>query len=159
MKRVNNFNEFLNEDRKYGTKEKQRFIEKWDVLFDELGIDDKKEQDRVVRAFDKLEGDNKTDTLVQVISLSLDKAKVGFSYNKLENFYQQHINESLNEDWYNKPNNYNDAFNRCIEQLDNILRTNVREYMIDQKDTIKSNNKEIKKIIASLEKMRNEINK
>ena len=31
--------------------------------------------------------------------------------------------------------------------------------MIDQKDTIKSNNKEIKKIIASLEKMRNEINK
>ena len=159
MNNLDNFNEFLNEARKYGTKEKQRFIEKWDVLFDELGIDDKKEQDRVVRAFDKLEGDNKTDTLVQVISLSLDKAKVGFSYNKLENFYQQHINESLNEDWYNKPNNYNDAFNRCIEQLDNILRTNVREYMIDQKDTIKSNNKEIKKIIASLEKMRSEINK
>lgn len=217
MNNLDNFNEFLNEARKYGTKEKQRFIEKWDVLFDELGIDDKKEQDRVVRAFDKLEGDNKTATLVEVISLSLDKAKVGFSYNKLENFYQQHIyeslneerhdattrdlaskvtqlfynvrfwrfrdamnlvirrhynrkeqfqesvsteaNEEVNEDWYNKPNNYNDAFNRCIEQLDNILRTNVREYMIDQKDTIKSNNKEIKKIIASLEKMRKEINK
>ena len=77
---------------------------------------------------------------------------------KVDNF-KDFINEELNEDWYNKPNNYNDAFKRCIEQLDNILRTNVREYMIDQKDTIKSNNKEIKKIMATLEKMRNEINK
>jgi len=74
--------------------------------------------------------------------------------------FKEFVNESgINEDWYNKPNNYNDAFKRCIEQLDNILRTNVREYMIDQKDTIKSNSKEIKKIIATLEKMRNEINK
>lgn len=77
---------------------------------------------------------------------------------KIDNF-KDFINEELNENWYNKPNGYNDAFKRCIEQLDNILRTNVREYMLDQKDTIKSNSKEIKKIMATLEKMRSEINK
>jgi hypothetical protein len=77
---------------------------------------------------------------------------------KVENF-KDFINEEVNENWYNKPNGYNDAFKRCIEQLDNILRTNVREYMLDQKDTIKSNSKEIKKIMATLEKMRSEINK
>ena len=77
---------------------------------------------------------------------------------KVDNF-KDFINEDLNENWYNKPNGYNDAFKRCIEQLDNILRTNVREYMLDQKDTIKSNSKEIKKIMATLEKMRSEINK
>ena len=77
---------------------------------------------------------------------------------KVDNF-KDFINEELNENWYNKPNGYNDAFKRCIEQLDNILRTNVREYMLDQKDTIKSNSKEIKKIMATLEKMRSEINK
>ena len=91
MKNLNTFEEFLNEGRKYDVKEKQKFIERWDVLFDELGIDDKKEQDAVVKAFDKLDGDDKTGTLVQVISDSFDKARVGFSYNKLENFYQKHI--------------------------------------------------------------------
>ena len=91
MKNLHTFEEFLNEGRKYDVKEKQKFIERWDVLFDELGIDDKKEQDAVVKAFDKLDGDDKTGTLVQVISDAFDTARVGFNYNKLENFYQKHI--------------------------------------------------------------------
>ena len=91
MKHIQTFESFLTEGRKYDTKEKQKFIENWDVLFSELGIDDKKEQDAVVKAFDKLDGDDKTGTLVQVISDALDAARVGFNYNKLENFYQKHI--------------------------------------------------------------------
>ena len=91
MKHIQTFESFLNEGRKYDVKEKTKFIERWDVLFDELGIDDKKDQDAVVKAFDKLDGDDKTGTLVQVISDALDAAKVGFNYNKLEIFYQKHI--------------------------------------------------------------------
>lgn len=91
MKHIHTFSSFLNEGRKYDVREKQKFIERWDVLFTELGIDDKKDQDAVVKAFDKLDGDDKIGTLVQVISDALDAAKVGFNYNKLENFYQKHI--------------------------------------------------------------------
>jgi hypothetical protein len=91
MKHIQTFESFLNEGRKYDVREKTKFIERWDVLFDELGVEDKKEQDAIVKAFDKLDGDDKTGTLVQVISDAFDKAKVGFNYNKLENFYQKHI--------------------------------------------------------------------
>jgi hypothetical protein len=91
MKHIKGIDEYLNEGRKYNTREKQRFIENWDVLFYELGIDDKSEQSAVVKAFDKLDGDDHSGTLVQVISDSLDKAKVGFNYNKLEKFYQKYI--------------------------------------------------------------------
>ena len=81
----------VKEGRKYDVKEKQKLIEKWDILFNEFGIKDKKEQDAVVKAFDKLDGDDTSGTLVQVISDAFDKANVGFSYLKLENFYQKHI--------------------------------------------------------------------
>ncbi len=95
MKHIPTFEDFvnenLNEGRKYTVKEKTKFIEHWDNLFTELGITDKKEQDAIVRAFDKLDGDNSNGTLVQVISDALDKAKVGFNYAKLEDFYRKHI--------------------------------------------------------------------
>jgi hypothetical protein len=81
----------LNEGRKYTAKEKNKFFDYWDVLFTELGITDVKEQDAVVKAFDKLDGDDANGTLVEVISDALDKAKVGFNYKKLEEFYQKHI--------------------------------------------------------------------
>jgi hypothetical protein len=95
MKHVPTFetfvNENLNEGRKYTAKEKNKFFDYWDVLFTELGITDVKEQEAVVRAFDKLDGDDANGTLVEVISDALDKAKVGFNYKKLEEFYQKHI--------------------------------------------------------------------
>ena len=94
MKNIRLFEEFkqsLIEGRKYNSREKSRFIDNWDVLFAELEIDDKKEQSAVVRAFDKLDGDDYSGTLVQVISAALDQAKVHFNYNKLERFYEKHI--------------------------------------------------------------------
>ena len=86
-----NESEDLDEGRKYTAKEKNKFFDYWDVLFTELGITDTKEQDAVVKAFDKLDGDDANGTLVEVISDALDKAKVGFNYKKLEDFYQKHI--------------------------------------------------------------------
>ena len=73
------------------TREKQKFIQQWDVFFNEMGIYDKTDQNNIVRAFDKLEGDFYSGTLVELISDALDKAKVGFSYKKLEDFYQNNI--------------------------------------------------------------------
>ena len=72
-------------------REKQKFIQQWDVFFNEMGIYDKTDQNTIVRAFDKLEGDFYSGTLVELISDALDKAKVGFSYKKLEDFYQNNI--------------------------------------------------------------------
>ena len=91
MKHIQLFEEFVNEGRKYTSKEKTKFIEHWEDLFTELAITDTKEQDAIVRAFDKLDGDDANGTLVQVISDALDKAKVGFNYKKLEDFYKNYI--------------------------------------------------------------------
>ena len=91
MKHIKTFEGFLNEGRNYTAREKTKFIEYWNIFFEEMGIDDKKEQSAVVKAFDKLEGDDYTGSLVEIISDALDKAKVSFNYNKLEDFYQNHI--------------------------------------------------------------------
>jgi len=66
-------------------------------------------------------------------------------------------NKLLNENFYNKPNTFKDAFDRSIEQLNNILNSNVREYMFDEKETIQLYSKEIKAIISKLKEISNNI--
>ena len=66
-------------------------------------------------------------------------------------------NKLLNENFYNKPNTFKDAFDRSIEQLNNILNSNVREYMFDEKENIQLYSKEIKAIISKLKEISNNI--
>ena len=66
-------------------------------------------------------------------------------------------NKLLNENFYNKPNTFKDAFDRSIEQLNNILNSNVREYMFDEKENIQLYSKEIKTIISKLKEISNNI--
>jgi hypothetical protein len=91
MKHIQTFEGFLNEGRNYTVREKTKFIEYWNIFFEEMDIDDEKEQSAVVKAFDKLEGDDYAGSLVELVSDALDKAKVLFDYKKLEEFYQKYI--------------------------------------------------------------------
>ena len=77
----------------------------------------------------------------------------------LRDSYSQYgsFKEEVNESFYNKPNTFKDGFNRSIEQLNNVLNSNVREYMLDEKEAIQLYSKEIKTIISKLEEISNNI--
>ena len=70
---------------------------------------------------------------------------------------QQMKEEEVNENFYNKPNTFKDGFDRSIEQLNNILNSNVRGYMFDEKEAIQLYSKEIKSIISRLKEISNNI--
>ena len=72
--------------------------------------------------------------------------------NTLENT-KVNIGENINENFYNKPNTFKDGFERSIEQLNNILNSNVREYTLDEKEAIFIYSREIKTIISKLEEI------
>lgn len=82
-----------NQKRNYTQREKAKLIEYRDILFKELGVKSKVEQNSIVKNFDKMDGDDSGGTLVEVISDAIDQANISFSYKKLEDFYQKHIKE------------------------------------------------------------------
>ena len=78
-------------------------------------------------------------------------------HTELKKLIKEEINSALNENFYNKPNTFKDAFDRSIEQLNNILNSNVRGYMFDEKETIQLYSKEIKAIISKLRRIKKNI--
>lgn len=89
-------NESSSVAKQYTQKQKQLTIDYWDNIFEEFDIKDKQSQNNVVRAFDKLEGDDYKGSIVELLSDSFDKANITFDYRKLEKFAYNFLNESDN---------------------------------------------------------------